>query len=259
VESDRLDGTNCWRSQQPVTQAFRCNARTPGRIEDRAFDEDANDAFLERICIFVGPSLPPADRPAFRGVTYAPPAARGDVARAAETHDAILLIDGVFHHELAPSPKEVLAAVRRVPLYGAASMGALRAVECRPYGAVALGAIAGWYARGTIDGDDEVAVAMHPQTHVALSVPAVNVRYVARLAVRRGILDPAAARDWTHAARTTIYYAERSWPGAVACAPVAAQSALLDIARSEGDLKRWDARFAVRRMLRRHTRVAAVV
>jgi hypothetical protein len=194
----------------------------------------------------------------FPGVTYAPPAARGDVARAAETHDVILLLDGVFHHELAPTPKEVLAAVRRVPLYGAASMGALRAVECRPYGAVALGAIARWYACGTIDGDDEVAVAMNPQTYAALSVAAVNVRYVAWLAVRRGILERATARDWVHEARTTIYYAERSWPGAVACAPAPAQSALLDIARSEGDLKRWDARFALRRVLHLRARAIAV-
>ncbi len=192
------------------------------------------------------------------GVTYAPPAARGDVARAAETFGAVLLLDGVFHHELAPTPKEVLAAARRVRLYGAASMGALRAVECRPYGAVALGAIARWYESGAIDGDDEVAVAMHPQTHAPLSVPSVNVRYVAWLALRRGILDGTAARDWIHEARTTIYYAERSWPGAVACAPAAAQSALLDIARREGDLKRWDARFALRRVLRARTRVGAV-
>jgi hypothetical protein len=239
-----------------AVQAIARFARTRARIEFRAFNERANDAFLERICIFAGPSLPPVDRIALPGVTYAPPAARGDVARAAEAYDAVLLIDGVFHHELAPSPKEVLAAARRVPLYGAASMGALRAVECRPYGAVALGAIARWYVHGTIDGDDEVAVAMHPQTHAALSVPAVNVRYVARLAVRRGILSASDARDWVARARTTIFYAERSWPGVVACAPAPARSALLDIARSEGDLKRWDARFALRRVLhlreRRH-------
>jgi hypothetical protein len=248
VAADRVDGCYGRRCRQSV-KAISSFARTRGRIGLRAFDEHANDAFLERICIFAGPSLPPVDRIALPGVTYAPPAARGDVARAADAYDAILLLDGVFHHELAPTPKEVLAAARRVPLYGAASMGALRAVECRPYGAVALGAIARWYLHGTIDGDDEVAVAMHPQTHAALSVPAVNVRYVAWLAVRRGILSPSGARDWIAGARTTIFYAERSWPGAVACAPASTRSALLDIARSEGDLKRWDARFALRHVL----------
>jgi hypothetical protein len=169
-----------------------------------------------------------------------------------------LLIDGVFHHDLAVTPKETLSACRRVPLYGAASMGALRAVECRPFGAIPLGAIARWFESGTIDGDDEVAVAMNPQTHVALSVPAVNVRYVAWLAKRRGILNAASARAWVHAARTTIYYAERSWPSAVACAPAPAREALLEIARREGDLKRMDAQFALRRVLRLRERRHAV-
>jgi hypothetical protein len=209
----------------------------------------------KRVCVFAGPSLPACDRIAAPGFFFAPPAARGDVARAAAAFDEILLIDGVFHHDLAPTPKEVLAACRRVPLYGAASMGALRAVECRPYGAKPLGAIAQWYASGAIDGDDEVAVSMHPDTHVALTVPAVNVRYVAWLACRRGILDRTSADAWIRAARTTIYYAERSWPAAVACAPSSVRDPLLRIARQEGDLKRWDARFALRRIVRqRETR-----
>jgi hypothetical protein len=202
------------------------------------------------VCVFAGPSLPACDRIAEPEFFFAPPAARGDVERASDDYDEILLIDGVFHHDLAPTPKEVLAACRRVPFFGAASMGALRAVECRPYGAMPLGAIARWYASGVIDGDDEVAVAMHPETHVALTVPVVNVRYVAWLACRRGILDRASADAWAHAARTTIYYAERSWPAAVACAPAATREALLRVARQEGDLKRWDARFALRRVLR---------
>jgi hypothetical protein len=204
----------------------------------------------KRVCIFAGPSLPAGDRLARPGFSYAPPAARGDVARAAETFDAILLIDGVFHHELAPSPKEVLAACRRVPFFGAASMGALRAVECAPSGAVPIGAIAGWYSRRLIDGDDEVAVAMHPRTYAALTVPSVNVRFAAWLAVRRGVLTRNEATDWIHTARTSIFYAERSWGGAIAYAPAHAQAALGAIARRDGDLKRLDARFAVRRVAR---------
>lgn len=212
--------------------------------------------FARRVCVFAGPSLPDGSRIHAPGVAYLPPARRGDVERAAEDFDAILLIDGVFHHDLAPSPKEVYRAAQRVRLYGAASMGALRAVECRPYGARPLGAIALWYAAGVVDGDDEVAVAMDPVTHAAVSVPSVNVRYVARLAQRRGILERTEAAAWIHAARTQIYYAERSWPGAIALAPGCARAALLEIARREGDLKRWDAQFALRHVLglrgRRH-------
>jgi hypothetical protein len=190
------------------------------------------------------------DRLAVPGLTYLPPAARGDLAAAAERFDALLVIDGVFHQAIAPSAKEMLAACRRVPVFGAASMGALRAAECRAFGAVPLGAIAGWYVSGTIDGDDEVAVLMDPATSRALSVPSVNVRYVARLATRRGVLSAAEAATWAKRARREIFYADRSWRGAVALAPAAARDALLAIAHAHGDLKRWDARFAVRRVQR---------
>ena len=202
-----------------------------------------------RACVFAGPSLPFVDRIEAPGISYLPPARRGDVARAAEEHDVVLLIDGFFHQELAPSPKETFAACRISSFYGAASMGALRAAECRSYGATPLGAIARWYASETIDGDDEVAVLMHPKTFVSLTVPVVNVRYVARLANRRGLLDPVTATGWVRAARSKIYYAERSWSAVLAFAPRPLRATLRAIAEREGDLKRWDAQFAVRRIL----------
>ena len=202
------------------------------------------------LCVFAGPSLPPEDRVAARGVTYAPPASRGDLMRASESHDAILLIDGVFHHDLAPSPKESYAVCQRVRLFGAASMGALRAAECAPYGAVPLGAIAGWFVRETIDGDDEVAVLVDPRTQAALTVPSVNVRYVSRLAVRRNLLSASEAADLIAGARD-IFYMERTWDGVVALAPKRARVALSRIAEEEGDLKRLDARFALKSVLRR--------
>lgn len=205
---------------------------------------------VRTLCVFAGPSLPASDRPAFPGVTYRAPAARGDVADAARTSDAILLIDGVFHHDIAPSPREVADACARVRMIGASSMGALRAAECAPFGMLAVGVIAGWYRSERIDGDDEVAVAMHPVTHRALSVPSVNVRYVAWLAVRRKILSHDEAAVWIHRARTEIFYADRTWDAVVALARAACRSALAAIAHDAGDLKRWDARFALRRTLR---------
>ncbi len=205
---------------------------------------------IRSLCVFAGPSLPAADRLAAAGVTYRTSAARGDIEEAARSFDAILLIDGVFHHDLAPSPREVVDACDRVRMLGAASMGALRAAECAPFGMLGLGAIARWYVRECIDGDDEVAVAMDPRTQRALSVPSVNVRYVAWLARRRGLLTRETARAWIDDARTRIFYADRTWDNALAFAPAAQRAALECIARAEGDLKRWDARFALRRALR---------
>jgi len=202
-----------------------------------------------RLAVFCGPSLPPGDRVKVEGVTYLPPASRGDIPRIANEYDAVLLIDGVFHHDLAPSPKECYAATKVSRMFGASSMGALRAAECWPYGFTPLGAIARWYIREVIDGDDEVAVLTHPQTHVALTVPMVNVRYVAWLACRRGTLSKAEAHAFVLAARD-VFYMDRSWTDVVAAAPLHARTAIDAIAMGEGDLKRWDARFALRSVLR---------
>ena len=204
---------------------------------------------MRRLAVFCGPSLPPEDRTPGADVTYLPPAARGDVERAAAEYETVLLIDGVFHYDLAPSPKECYAAARRARCFGAASMGALRAAECRTFGFVPLGVVARWYARDVIDGDDEVAELVDPRTGRPLTVPLVDVRFAARLAVRRNVLSPGDAAAWIDAV-LAIFYAERTWDDALALAPPPARVALAPIARHESDLKRLDARFALRRALR---------
>ena len=206
-----------------------------------------------RLAVFAGPSLQPPDRPASEDVVYLPPATRGDVERAAREHDIVLLIDGAFHHDLAPSPKECYAALRHARMFGASSMGALRAAECAPYGFTPLGAIAGWYVHGAIDGDDEVAVLTHPHTYEALTVPLVNVRYVARLAHRRGLLT-GKERDALIARAREIFYMDRSWEDVVELAPRGAREAIADLAARYGDLKRMDARFALGTVLRARAR-----
>ena len=185
-----------------------------------------------------------------------PPAARGDVARAAGRYDALLLIDGVFHHDLAPSPRECYLAAQRARCFGASSLGALRAAECRPFGFVPLGVVARWYVREAIDGDDEVAVLVDPRTQRALTVPLVNVRFVARLALRRGVLSPRDAARLVDGARD-IFYMERTWEDVVELAPRDARGAIRSIAELEGDLKRHDARFALRRLLGARQRAQA--
>ncbi len=203
-----------------------------------------------RLAVFCGPSLFAEDRLPIDEITYLPPAARGDVDAAAREYDAVLLIDGVFHHDLAPSPKECYNATLNARMYGASSMGALRAAECAPYGFLPLGAIANWYAGEVINGDDEVAVLTHPTTHEALTVPMVNVRYVARLAHRRGILN-AKQRDELLERARAIFYMDRQWDDVLELLPPALRPPVASIAHREGDLKRWDAGFALRSVARR--------
>lgn len=211
---------------------------------------------MRSLAVFAGPSLPPADRIETEGVTYLPPAARGDVERAARSYDAVLLIDGVFHHDLAPSPKECYTATRYARMFGAASMGALRAAECEPYGFAPLGIIARWYTCGRIDGDDEVAVLTHPQTHEALTVPMVNVRFVARALVRAVAIDRGEHDALIGAARE-VFYMERTWSDVAALVPARARAAFDAILARGSDLKRADARFSLRSVLRARERRAA--
>jgi len=209
-----------------------------------------------RVGVFVGPSLEEAARVVHPALTYLPPAARGDVAAASEYYDAVLFIDGVFHHNLAPAPKEVFAATRRVQMFGAASMGALRGAECCIYGMVPLGIIARWYVHGVVDGDDEVAVLVDPRTQRALTVPMVNVRYVIWLARRRGLLSASEGLRIYESARD-VYYMDRSWPEVYAVVPAAARKAFQTLAEKHGNLKRHDALFALRSVLRRVERAHA--
>ncbi len=134
-------------------------------------------------------------------------------------------------------------------MFGAASMGALRAAECAPYGFTPLGAIARWYVRGVIDGDDEVAVLTHPRTHVALTAALVNVRHVMRLATRAGILDRETAANLIDRARRT-FYMDRTWEDLESAWPSSVRSDLRALVQGAGDLKRLDARFALRRVFR---------
>ncbi|HET9028536.1 MAG TPA: YcaO-like family protein [Candidatus Aquilonibacter sp.] len=182
-------------------------------------------------------------------MTYLPPASRHDVLAAAQTYDAVLVIDGVFHHDLAPSPKECFAALEHARMFGAASMGALRAAECAPYGFTPLGVVANWYVREVIDGDDEVALLTHPATFAPLTVPLVNVRFIARAGHRRGLLSLDEHDRLIEAARA-IFYMERTWDDVLEHVPARSRGSLETLIPT-ADLKRLDAQFALRSVLRR--------
>jgi hypothetical protein len=80
-------------------------------------------------------------------------------------------------------------------------------------------------------------------------VPVVNVRFVAWLARRRGVLSDKAAETFVRDARN-VFYMDRTWDDVVKCAPAHARTAVQGIAQTHGDLKRLDARFALRSTLR---------
>jgi hypothetical protein len=114
--------------------------------------------------IFVGPSLAGSGLPLPDGIELRPPARRGDLLRAASRRpEAIGLIDGLFETAPAVWHKEILQVMAEgVPVYGAASLGALRAAELGALGMIGIGAIYAAYCEGRIERDDAVMVSHAP-------------------------------------------------------------------------------------------------
>lgn len=167
-----------------------------------------------RACVFAGPSLGRDRPPLPDGVILLPPAARGDLHRAAlRGPRAIGLIDGYFDGVPAVAHKEILWALRRgVHVLGASSMGALRAAELAAYGMVGVGEIFGAYASGELEGDDEVAVLHGPAEAgwVTLGEAMVNVCATLRAATAAGVLPAEISAEVATAAKA-IFYKDRTW------------------------------------------------
>ena len=152
--------------------------------------------------IFVGPTLPAAEvARRMPGAEVRPPVAVGDVLRLSRKRSLtrIAIIDGYFERMAAIWHKEILVALSRgIAVWGAASMGALRAAELAPFGMVGVGTIYRAYAAGQLVADDEVAVAHLPAEYA----------YAATITerTRDALITLAQAR----------FYRERSWAQLIA-------------------------------------------
>lgn len=196
--------------------------------------------------VFAGPSLWGLDRPLPAGIEIRPPAACGDVLRAARDRPrAIGLIDGLF--EAGPSVwhKEILLALADgVAVAGAASLGALRAAELHRFGMVGVGAIFAAFRDGRIERDDAVMVSHAPAAlgYRPLTVALVDVE--------------AAAADWPAADRAAmawiaarINFRDRDWDLLAATFAARTGRAMPPVDR-ECSLKRRDAAMLLDRLAR---------
>ncbi|MES2551935.1 MAG: TfuA-like protein, partial [Pseudomonadota bacterium] len=163
---------------------------------------------------------------------YLPPVSQGDIlSLVAEKPDAIGIIDGYFQLVPAVWHKEILHALDcGIPVFGAASMGALRAAELDAFGMVGVGRIYQWYRSGFLEADDEVAVihAPHAISHRPLSEAMVNIRATLDLAVRAGTLSLESAQALLGVCAATPYW-QRSHQRLVA------DAARLGLPRAEVD------------------------
>jgi len=172
--------------------------------------------------VFLGPTLPRPDAAAVLDAHFLPPARQGDVFRAVGAYRprAIGLIDGVFLDVPAVWHREILWALSEgVHVYGAASMGALRAAELAPFGMRGVGEIFEAYRTGCWPGDDtrfedddEVAVIHAPAEAggAALSDAMVDLRASLGAAEAAGVIDRDRSRTLV-AAMKSLHFPARSF------------------------------------------------
>src|SRR5215471_17317034 len=152
-----------------------------------------------RTVVFAGPTIRASEARTILDADYPGPAAQGDVLRAARAGCvAIGLVDGYFHAVPSVWHKEILWALSRgIHVYGAASMGALRAAELARFGMKGVGEIFEAFHSGALEDDDEVAVA-HGEAdsgYRAASEAMVNIRATLGRAEKSGIVD-GEVRAW---------------------------------------------------------------
>lgn len=176
--------------------------------------------------VFGGPSLfglPPA---LMRAFDVRDPARCGDVLRAAvDGARMIALVDGLFDQTPSTWHKEILWAVSNgVVLAGAASMGALRACECEPFGMIGVGRIFEDYRSGLRTADSDVALLHAPRElgYRPLTVPLVDAEATVALLRSEVVFGDGEAEAILHEA-SRLHFRERSWPAMLAALPVSAE------------------------------------
>lgn len=169
--------------------------------------------------VFLGPSLAREDAERILDADYLPPICKGDLAKLPEHVRYVGIIDGEFYQSLSVSPKEVLKLLRRgVTVFGASSMGALRAAETWKLGMIGVGQIFTMYRDGILDADDEVALIYERDTYRKLSEPLVNIRAALKMAAAAGAIDEQE-KNHLLLKMKSLYFPERSHQALQAISP----------------------------------------
>lgn len=161
--------------------------------------------------VYLGPTLDHAEARRILEADYLPPISRGDLGRLPEHVRAVGIVDGEFFQTLAVSPKEIILTLDRgVRVFGASSIGALRASETYRYGTVGVGRVFTMFRDGVLDEDDDVAVIYHAETFRPLSVPLVNIRFTLEDAFAKGLIDEDEMRNLLNRMKT-LYFPDRTY------------------------------------------------
>jgi hypothetical protein len=172
---------------------------------------------MDKPIIFLGPSLSHEKAKKIFDADYRPPARKGDFLQLTADFDLTKMlvgfVDGVFLQDYPPTPIEVYHLIRKsgVLLVGAASLGALRAVELEKFGMVGIGKIFQLYKTGKLNADDEVAVTFAAEGDYLLQSEAmVDIRYNLYLAHKNKVISENTKHVLVRLAKE-IYFPNRKY------------------------------------------------
>jgi hypothetical protein len=174
-----------------------------------------------KIVIFAGPTLPPAVRSPDPAIDWRPPVRQGELYRAALERPAVIgVVDGYF--EVTPTVwhKEILWAMAQgIHVFGAASIGALRAAELDAFGMRGIGRVYQDFRDGVLQDDDEVAVLHGPEElgYPPVTEAMVNIRATMEEAANNAVIAVDLATKLTTIAKA-LFYKERTYPAVLAAA-----------------------------------------
>ena len=206
---------------------------------------------MVKIIIYAGLSIPFSEAKEILDSTqdveviYKRPIKRGDLSQALkENPDIIGIIDGVFHQNSAVGHKEILSVLKKgIKVFGASSMGALRASELDTLGMTGIGYVYNQYASGEVDSDDDVAVMLDSETLEPLSEPLINMKYVFENAADANVLTLDEKEELLAIAKKT-YYPKRSYAKTLSDSNLDSdkKGELINFIRESKDIKKEDAK-----------------
>jgi hypothetical protein len=199
--------------------------------------------------IFAGPTLPPRDRHGDPALVWRPPVRQGELYRAACEGPAVIgIIDGYFEATPTVWHKEILWAMAQgIHVFGAASVGALRAAELDGFGMRGIGGIYEAFRDGALEDDDEVAVLHGPEAlgYPAVTEAMVNIRATVAAAAAQAVIATDTAGRLIAAAKA-FFYKERTYAAILCRLSERERAAFIEwLPRGRVDRKRLDAEVMV--------------
>lgn len=169
----------------------------------------------ELTLVYLGPSLTLEKAKAIMPeAEFLPPIQCTDMIKAiARKPQKIIIIDGYFEQCAAVWHKEILLALEAgIEVYGASSMGALRAAELADFGMQGVGKVYEEFKCGELEDDDEVAVLHKPadEQFRCMTDAMVNVRASVQAAYNQEIIAQHLA-DHTIQEAKALFYKHRTF------------------------------------------------